>query len=130
VDPRALALVAARAAADKQADDIVVLDVGDVISITDLFVLCTGSTQRQVKTIVDAVERALRELGERPVRREGESEGRWVLLDYVAVVVHVFAPEEREFYGLERLWRDAPIVPFDADDAPVTRAVAPGESVH
>ena len=119
-DPRELALAAGRAAAAKQAEDIVILDVGGVIAITDLFVLCTGATQRQVKTIVDAIEHRLRELGERPVRREGESGGRWVLLDYVDVVVHVFAPEERDFYALERLWRDAPIVPLEASEGAVT----------
>jgi ribosome-associated protein len=111
---RATALAAARAAAEKQASDVVILDVRALIVITDFFVLASGGTQRQVRTIVDAVGRALRELGERPIRREGETEGRWVLLDYVDVVVHVFAQEEREFYDLERLWRDAPRVEWDA----------------
>jgi ribosome-associated protein len=116
VDPRELALAAGRAAAEKQAEDVVILDVGAVIAITDLFLLCTGATQRQVKTIVDAIEERLRELGEHPVRREGGSENRWVLLDYVDVVIHVFAPEERDFYDLERLWRDAPVVPMEAGE--------------
>ena len=116
-DPRELALAAGRAAAAKQAEDIVILDVGGVIAITDLFVLCTGATQRQVKTIVDAIEHRLRELGERPVRREGESEGRWVLLDYVDVVVHAFGAEERRYYDLERLWKDADRLSWEDGDA-------------
>jgi len=105
---REVALAAARAAASKQAEDIAILDVREVIVITDFFVICTGGSDRQVRTLVDAVEKELRGLGVRPVRREGQSEGRWVLLDYVDVVIHAFAPEERLFYDLERLWRDAP----------------------
>jgi ribosome-associated protein len=76
-------------------------------------VICSAGTDRQVRTIVEEVERALRELGRKPLRREGETESRWVLLDYVDVVVHVFAEEEREFYDLERLWRDAPRVALE-----------------
>lgn len=125
MDARELALAAARAAAGKQAEDIVILDVGSVIAITDYFVLCTGTSQRQVKTIVEGIGQQLRSLEERPVRREGESEGRWVLLDYVAVVVHVFAQEERDFYDLERLWRDAPVVPLDEGDEGADVAGAP-----
>ena len=105
---RDMAVAAARAAAEKQAQDVVILDVHDLIVITDYFVLCTGTSDRQVKTVVEEVEKALRELGHKPVRREGEQESRWVLLDYVDLVVHVFAPEERGFYDLERLWLDAP----------------------
>lgn len=105
---REIAAAAARAAADKQAEDVVVLDVHDLIVITDLFVICTGTSDRHVKTVVEEVEKALRGLGQKPVRREGEQEARWVLLDYVDVVVHVFAEEERDYYDLERLWRDAP----------------------
>jgi ribosome-associated protein len=107
-ESRQAALAAARAAGDKQATDVAILDVHGLIVITDYFVIASGSTGRQVRTIVEEVERALRELDRKPVRREGETEGRWVLLDYVDVVVHVFAEEEREFYDLERLWRDAP----------------------
>lgn len=110
---REIALAAARAAAAKQADDVAILDVHELIVITDYFVICSGSTDRQVRTIVEEVETALRELEQRPVRREGETEGRWVLLDYVDVVVHVFAEEERDYYDLERLWRDAPRVTWN-----------------
>jgi len=114
------ALAAARAAMGKQGRDLAILDVHELIVITDYFVICSGTSERQVKTIVDEVERSLRDLDRKPVRREGETEGRWVLLDYVDVVVHVFAEEEREYYDLERLWRDAPRVPLDDDG----RAVA------
>jgi ribosome-associated protein len=110
---RERAIAAARAAASKQAADVVVLDVRGTIIITDYFVIATGGTARQVRTIVEAVERALRDAGERPARREGATEGRWILLDYVDVVVHVFADEERDFYDLERLWRDAPVVEWE-----------------
>jgi ribosome-associated protein len=122
---RATAMAAARAAAAKQASDVAILDVRALIVITDFFVLASGGTGRQVRTIVDAVGKALRDRGERPVRREGETEGRWVLLDYVDVVVHVFAEEEREFYDLERLWRDAPRVEWE-DDARRSDAASSG----
>jgi ribosome-associated protein len=106
-------LTAARAAASKQAHDIVVMDVRDLIGITDFFVVAAGSTDRQVRTIAEEVQRALRDGGVKPVRREGQREGRWVLLDFVDFVVHVFHDEEREYYGLERLWADAAVVPWD-----------------
>ena len=112
---REIALTAARAAAGKQAADVAILDVHGLIVITDYFVICSGQTDRQVKTIVEEVERALRELGERPIRREGEAGARWVLLDYIDVVVHVFAEEEREYYDLERLWRDAPRIAVNGE---------------
>ena len=105
---REIAVTAARAAADKQAVDVTILDVSGLIVITDYFVICSGSSDRQVKTLVEEVEQAVREIGERPVRREGDADTGWVLLDYIDVVVHVFAQEEREYYDLERLWRDAP----------------------
>jgi ribosome-associated protein len=109
-----LALTAAQAAADKKADDIVILDVADQLVITDAFVLASAPNERQVLSIVDAIEEQLLLLPERakPVRREGERAGRWVLLDYVDIVVHVQHTEEREFYSLDRLWKDCPRVPF------------------
>ena len=106
-------MAAARAASGKQAEDIVVLDVSEVIVITDYFMLCTATSARQVKTVIEAVEDEIRTLGVRPVRREGEAEAGWWLLDYVDVVVHVFGTEEREYYDLERLWRDAPVVDWE-----------------
>ncbi|MDP9822383.1 ribosome silencing factor [Nocardioides massiliensis] len=114
---RALTLVhaAARAASDKLAEDILVFDVSEQLFITDCFLLCSAPNDRQVRAIVDAVEEALRELDAKPIRREGERQGRWVLLDYAEVVVHVQHAEEREFYALERLWRDCPLVELPAD---------------
>jgi len=107
-DGRDIAVTAARAAAAKQAADVTIMDVHGLIVITDYFVIASGETERQVKTILEEVERAVRDLGEKPIRREGDADSRWVLLDYIDVVVHVFAQEEREYYDLERLWRDAP----------------------
>jgi ribosome-associated protein len=107
-----LALAAAQAAADKLATDIVVLDVSEQLVITDAFVIASAPNERQVSAIVDAIEDRLLSLGAKPVRREGEREGRWVLLDYVDIVVHVQHAEERSFYGLERLWKDCPSIPF------------------
>jgi ribosome-associated protein len=109
-----MALSAAQAAADKKAQDIVVIDVAEQMVITDAFVLASAPNERQVQAIVDAIEEALVSLPEKakPVRREGERSGRWVLLDYVDIVVHVQHTEEREFYSLDRLWKDCPTIPF------------------
>jgi ribosome-associated protein len=109
-DSRDLARLAAQTAAAKQGQDIVILDVGDLIAITDYFVIVSGSSERQLATIVEAVEGALKPEGSRPVRREGESGARWLLLDFVDFVVHVFQEDEREFYRLENLWHDAPVL--------------------
>jgi ribosome-associated protein len=111
---RELALTAAQAAADKKAHEIVILDVADQLVITDVFLLASAPNERQVLAIVDAIEERLLQLPERakPVRREGERAGRWVLLDYVDIVVHVQHDEEREFYALDRLWKDCPTIPF------------------
>jgi ribosome-associated protein len=108
-----LALVAADAAADKKANDVIVLDVSDQLVITDCFVIASAPNERQVGAIVDNVEEKMRAAGTKPVRREGAREGRWVLLDFVDVVVHVQHADERSFYGLERLWKDCPRIPFD-----------------
>jgi ribosome-associated protein len=108
-----LVQAAAVAASSKKAERIVILDVSKQLVITDHFLICSGNTDRQVKTIADGVEKALSaERGVKPFRREGEREGRWVLLDYVDFVVHVFHKEDREYYDLERLWSDAPVVEF------------------
>jgi ribosome-associated protein len=111
---RELALAAAQAAADKKAQDIVILDVADQLVITDAFLIASAPNERQVLAIVDAIEERLLDLPEKakPVRREGERAGRWVLLDYVDIVVHVQHTEEREFYALDRLWKDVPTIPF------------------
>lgn len=112
--PRAieLALAAAQAASDKLAHDVVVLDVSEHLVITDCFVIASAPNERQVSAIVDSVEERLRGMGAKPARREGQREGRWVLLDFVDCVVHVLHGEERTYYALERLWKDCPRVPF------------------
>ena len=112
--PRAIELIetAALAAADKLAKDIIAYDVSEQLAITDAFLLCTGANDRQVRSIVDEVELRMRQAGAKLVRREGEREGRWVLLDYMDVVVHVQNSEERVFYGLERIWKDCPRLPL------------------
>jgi ribosome-associated protein len=117
-----LGLAAAQAAADKLASDILLLDVSEQLVITDVFLLASAPSDRQVFAVVDEVEERLRELGAKPVRREGEKEGRWVLLDFGEVVVHVQHQEERVYYALERLWKDCPVIPFVDADAPARAA--------
>jgi len=107
-----LVQIAAGAAADKLATDIIAYDVSDQLVITDAFLLCSASNDRQVRAIVDEIEEKLRQAGAKPVRREGEREGRWVLLDYIDVVIHVQHADERLFYALERLWKDCPRIPL------------------
>jgi ribosome-associated protein len=108
----ALSLIqaAAEAASDKLATDIVAFDVSEQLVITDAFLVCSAPNDRQVKAIVDEVEERLRHVGAKPVRREGERDGRWVLIDYADIVVHVQHEEERTFYALERLWKDCPVI--------------------
>jgi ribosome-associated protein len=113
-----IALIAAQAAADKLASDVVLIDVSDRLAITDIFVVATGNNERQVEAIVDEVEEKLRLAGSKPIRREGQRDGRWVLLDYGDIVVHVQHSEERIFYALERLWKDCPFIPFIDDKTP------------
>ncbi|MBS4100990.1 ribosome silencing factor [Tsukamurella paurometabola] len=105
---RTLAAVAARAADDKLASDVVVLDVSEQLVLTEAFVIASASNERQVNAIVEEVEDKLREAGVKPTRREGAREGRWALLDFLDIVVHVFHEEEREYYALEKLWKDCP----------------------
>ena len=107
-----LVQIAAGAAADKLATDIIAYDVSEQLVITDAFLLCSASNDRQVRAIVDEIEEKLRRVGAKPIRREGEREGRWVLLDYIDVVIHVQHAEERGFYALERLWKDCPVIPL------------------
>lgn len=108
-----LVTVAAQAAHDKLAEQVIAFDVSEQLAITDAFVLASASNERLVGAIVDEVEEKLREAGVRPIRREGHREGRWVLLDYGDIVVHVQHEEERSFYALERLWSDCPAIPLD-----------------
>jgi len=113
-----LAEAAVAAAADKLASDLVILDVSEQLVITDCFVLASAPNDRQVRAVVDAVEERLLGLGAKPVRREGERDGRWVLLDYVDIVVHVQHSEERTYYSLERLWKDCPELPLPDEARP------------
>ena len=124
-EARETALIAAQAAADKLATDVSIVDVSDRLAITDAFVLASAPSERQVQSIVDGVEEQLRAHGVKPVRREGVAEGRWVLLDFVDIVVHVQHAEERAYYALERLWKDCPVIPF-TDQAAQAAAPAGG----
>jgi ribosome-associated protein len=105
-----LTIAAAEAASGKLADQIVAFDVSEQLVITDVFMVCSASNDRQVRAIVDAVEEKLHGLGVKPTRREGSSEGRWVLLDYVDIVVHVQHEQERSYYALDRIWADCPTI--------------------
>ncbi|BBZ76693.1 ribosomal silencing factor RsfS [Mycolicibacterium anyangense] len=110
-----MATIAARAAASKLAQDVVVIDVSGQLVITDCFVIASAANDRQVGAIVDEVEEKMRLAGHKPARREGTREGRWVLLDYVDIVVHIQHTDERNFYALDRLWRDCPLIEVDLD---------------
>jgi ribosome-associated protein len=107
-----LTQAAAAAAEDKLAQDIIAFDVSELLAITDIFLLCSASSPRQVRAVQDAIEERMIELGAKAVRREGEREGRWVLLDFADIVVHIQHQDERVFYALERLWNDCPVVPL------------------
>ena len=120
-----MATVAARAAASKLADDVVVIDVSGQLVITDCFVIASASNERQVNAIVDEVEEKMRRAGHKPARREGAREGRWTLLDYLDIVVHIQHQDERNFYALDRLWRDCPTVAVDLSDSPENSASRP-----
>jgi ribosome-associated protein len=108
--PERLAIEAARAADEKKAEDVRIMDMRGALGITDYFVIAGGRNERQVKRMQEAVEEKLRQLGVKPARREGLRFGRWVLLDYLDFVVHIFLDEERSFYDLERLWKDVPSI--------------------
>jgi ribosome-associated protein len=106
-DPADLAHRVVEIASDKKANDIVMLRTAELTTMADFFVICSGRSDRQVQALAGAIVDELREEGIRPLGTEGRASSRWVLLDYGSVIVHVFAPEEREFYGLERLWGKA-----------------------
>jgi ribosome-associated protein len=121
----ALAVSAARAASEKLAEDLVAIDVSNHLVLTDVFLLCSAANDRAVRAVVAAVEEALlKQHGAKPLRREGEREGRWVLLDYNELVVHVQQTEERFHYALERLWRDCPLIELP-EEVHRPRTVAP-----
>ena len=122
-----LVRIAAQAASDKLADDIVSFDVSEQLIITDAFLLCSAPNDRQVKAIVDEIEEKLKLAGAGAARREGERDGRWVLIDYDEIVVHVQHSEERVFYALERLWRDCPAIELP-ESVSSGRGTAPARS--
>lgn len=110
-----LALVAARAASDRKAHEIIALDVSERLVLTDVFVVASATNERQVSAIVDGVEEALHKVGVKALRREGLRQARWVLLDFGDIVVHVQHAEDRVYYALERLWSDCPVVELPED---------------
>jgi ribosome-associated protein len=115
---RDLLVAAAQAAADKKGEDTIILEVGEILAITDAFVITSGANSRQVKTIADEIEKKVDEAGgHKPLRVEGLDDARWVLMDYGDFVVHVFLDEVRRYYDLERLWSDAPRVEWSATGA-------------
>lgn len=113
------ARTAARAIDDKHGEDVVLLDLSGLLVVTDVFVVASGTSNRHVKSLVDDAELALRDLGRKPIRREGVDHGEWVLLDYGDVVIHVFDQQTRSYYELERLWADAPTIAFEASSSNV-----------
>jgi ribosome-associated protein len=118
-EARELLHLAAVAADSKAGEDLVALDVSGPLPLTDIFLLVSGNSERNVVAISDAVEDALNEAGVKTLRREGKEQGHWVLLDFGDLVVHVFHQEDRQYYALERLWRDCPVVPFDLPSSAV-----------
>ena len=110
---RELLRVAAIAADDKQAEDLVALDVSGPLPLTDIFLLATGRNERNVVSIASEIEDKLLEIGAKTLRREGRAEGRWILLDFGDLVAHVFHEEDRMYYSLERLWKDCPAIPLE-----------------
>lgn len=120
-----LVAAAAAAADSKGGEDIVALDVSQPLPLVDAFLLVSGNSERNVAAIADAVEERMLELGYKRLRREGRTESRWVLLDFGDLVVHVFHEEERIYYGLERLWKDCPVIPISAADVPVVGSTPP-----
>ncbi|HEY5320349.1 MAG TPA: ribosome silencing factor [Galbitalea sp.] len=115
-----LVKVAAIAADSKQGEDLVALDVSGPLPLTDVFLLVTGRNERNVVAIAGEIEDQMIEAGAKPLRREGRQEGRWILLDFGDIVVHVFHEEDRLYYSLERLWKDCPAIPIEL---PVARSV-------
>lgn len=122
-----LARIAAHAAAERKAEQIIAIDVSERLALTDVFLIVSGANDRQVRSIVDAVDEAMFKAGAKRKMREGFDEARWVLVDYGDVVVHVQQTEDREFYSLERLWRDCPLIglPTDAPASAAADAIAP-----
>ncbi|MDT8433540.1 MAG: ribosome silencing factor [Anaerosomatales bacterium] len=132
LDSQDFARLAAETASEKKAEDIVALDVGGLLVVTDYFVICTARNDRQVRTIAEEVELKLKQAGLPAIGVEGAEEGKWVLIDFADVVVHVFQPDERDFYRLEKLWSDAPrlSLPAEVVNATSTAVAAQEEERH
>ena len=113
LESKEIAKVAACAASDKKAQDIILMDVSKILIITDYFLIMSGKTERQTKTVSAAIQEELKKSGILPIGKEGESEAKWILLDYGDVVIHIFRAQEREYYQLERLWKDVPVIRFE-----------------
>ncbi|GAA4677541.1 ribosome silencing factor [Gordonia humi] len=113
-----MATIAAHAAVDRLATNVAAIDVSEQLVITDVFLIGSADNERQVNSIVEEVEDKLREAGHQPLRREGTREGRWALLDYGELVVHIQHDDERDFYGLERLWKDCPLIDIEGIETP------------
>lgn len=116
----ALTRVAARAAAEKKADRIIAIDVSERLALTDVFLILSGDNDRQVRALVDAIDEAMLRAGARRMLREGLEESHWVLVDYSDIIVHVQQTEDREYYSLERLWKDCPLIGLSDEDAPAS----------
>ena len=116
----ALTRVAARAAAEKKAEGIMAIDVSERLALTDVFLILSGDNDRQVRAIVDAIDEAMLKAGARRMLREGLEESHWVLVDYSDIIVHVQQTEDREYYSLERLWKDCPLIGLSDEDAPAS----------
>ena len=112
LDSGQLARAAADIASDKKASDVILLDIRDVATFADYFVICSGNSRRQIQAIADAIEEQLEEQGAKLLHREGEASAGWILLDFGDVIVHIFGPKEREYYRLERLWSEAKTVVY------------------
>ena len=125
-DPKSieLAIAAGQAAKSKKATEVIALDVSERLVLTDMFLLATGNNERQVRAIVDAIDETLTGRGVKLLRREGFQEAHWVLLDYGSIVVHVQHEEDRQFYALERLWADAPLIEVPDPDEPGAKGTA------
>ncbi|WP_426182555.1 ribosome silencing factor [Microbacterium sp. TWP3-1-2b2] len=115
--------LAASAAVSKGGEDLVALNVSEPLPLVDIFLIVTGNSERNVAAIADEIEDTLIEAGHKRVRREGRQEARWVLLDFGDLIVHVFHGEERVYYGLERLWKDCPVVPIDVAESATTDSI-------
>lgn len=111
-----MARVAGQAATDRLAENVIALDVSEQLAITDVFVIASADSERQVSAVCNGIEQDMHKAGYKLKRREGESDARWILMDFTDIVVHVQHAEDREFYALDRLWRDAPVIDLQLDD--------------